>query len=227
MQEKTGKKSEISERISQVIDYLGVNNTDFSKKLGYQRSQTIHDITNSKSAPSFDFFNKFMNSEYSDLINIHWLITGKGGMVVDKSVSAPIKIEKSGIPRIDIEAAAGVGGNIFSFGEKDIIDYYNIPSFNRAKVDFIIGVSGSSMQPKYNSGDMLGCKIINEKSYIEWNKPHIISTKDRGILVKRIKRGSTENVLLLVSDNTEYEPFEIPKDEITGIAVVIGAIRLE
>jgi hypothetical protein len=31
----------------------------------------------------------------------------------------------------------------------------------------------------------------------------------------------------MVSEDPEYDPFEIPKEEITGIALVVGVIRLE
>ncbi len=56
------KNTDISERLSQLIDYLNVSKNEFAKKLGYNRSQTIYDIINRKAKPSFDFFNKFFNS---------------------------------------------------------------------------------------------------------------------------------------------------------------------
>lgn len=55
----------------------------FAQKLGYTRSQTIYDITNGKSAPSYDFFKRFMLSEYSAIYNIDWLITGRGNMLYE------------------------------------------------------------------------------------------------------------------------------------------------
>ncbi len=81
MQEKNEKNSEISERISKVIDFQGGNKNKFAKILGYERSQSIYDIVNGKSAPSFDFFNRFFNSEISDKYNADWLFTGKGEML--------------------------------------------------------------------------------------------------------------------------------------------------
>lgn len=74
------KNSEISERILQIIEYVKVTPNKFSKNLGYDRTQTIYDILNCKSAPSFDFFQRLFNSEYSELINPIWLFTGKGNM---------------------------------------------------------------------------------------------------------------------------------------------------
>ena len=83
------------------------------------------------------------------------------------------------------------------------------------------------MYPKYNSGDVIACAIINERTFIQWNKPHVIVTKEQGIFVKRILEGKKKSTLGLKSDNKDYPLFEVPTDEITGIALVIGVIRLE
>lgn len=76
-----GNKSEISERISEIIEYLGVNPNVFSKKLGYDRSQTVYDVINGKSAPSYDFFHRLVISEYSEILNLDWLFSGHGEML--------------------------------------------------------------------------------------------------------------------------------------------------
>lgn len=79
------KNTEISERINQLIDYVGDSKNEFAKKLGYERSQSIYDISNGKSKPSFDFFEKLLNSEYSEIINIEYLISGIGNIEKTKS----------------------------------------------------------------------------------------------------------------------------------------------
>lgn len=75
------KITEISERVAQLIEYWGVNKNDFAKKLGYKRAQTVYDIVNGKAKPSFDFFNRLYNTEYSENINPFWIFTGKGEMI--------------------------------------------------------------------------------------------------------------------------------------------------
>lgn len=72
--------TDISERIITALDYLNVTPNKFGEILGYERSQTVYDIINRKSKPSFDFFCKYINSDISEIINIEWLITGKGEM---------------------------------------------------------------------------------------------------------------------------------------------------
>ena len=91
----------------------------------------------------------------------------------------------------------------------------------------MIEVTGSSMYPKYNSGDVVACTIISESTFIQWNKFHVIATREQGLLIKRLHQSKDTEKLTLVSDNKDYPPFDIPKEEICGIAIVAGVIRLE
>ena len=89
MQKKEHKNTEISERISKLIEALGIKPNAFALALGYNRSQTIYDIVNGKSAPSFDFFNKLAMSEYSEVLNIDWVLTGRGENLLTKTPKIP------------------------------------------------------------------------------------------------------------------------------------------
>lgn len=79
--ESNVKNTEISERVFLMIQKLSSNPNSFAAGLGYTRSQTIYDILNGKSAPSYDFFRRFMFSPYSQQISIDWLLTGRGKMM--------------------------------------------------------------------------------------------------------------------------------------------------
>lgn len=76
--------TKISDRVRMIIENEKVTPNKFSQNLGYERSQTIHDILNSKSNPSYDFFYRFAKSEYSELYDLFWLITGEGEMLKRK-----------------------------------------------------------------------------------------------------------------------------------------------
>ena len=79
--EKENKNADISARIAKILDYINESKNSFALKLGYERAQTVYDIINGKSAPSYDFFKKFQLSEYSEIINTDWLLTGRGSML--------------------------------------------------------------------------------------------------------------------------------------------------
>lgn len=131
------------------------------------------------------------------------------------------------IPLVTAKAAAGFGGSDFSITEEDVKEYYVIPKFRHCNVDFMIEVSGTSMYPHYNPGDVIACSILHNTQFIQWNKCHVIATREQSILVKRLLPGDDAQHLKAVSDNKEYLPFDIPVDEITGIALVVGSVSLE
>lgn len=131
------------------------------------------------------------------------------------------------IPLVDAFAAAGFGNSNFSIAEHDVKEYYVVPKFKHCHVDFMIEVSGLSMYPHFNSGDVIACSILHNTGFIQWNKCHVIATREQGMLVKRLMPGEDKKHLRAISDNKEYPPFEIPVDEITGIAIVVGSVGLE
>ena len=89
------KNAEISARIAEILQYTGETRNSFAVKLGYERAQTLYDIMNMKSAPSYDFFRRFSISEFSDIIDLKWLLSGHGSMLREPAqcpsnpVSAP------------------------------------------------------------------------------------------------------------------------------------------
>lgn len=97
MQEKTKKNTDISERILQMLEYLNINSNNFAKKIGYNRSQMLYDIINGKSKPSYEFFFRFLDSEYSEIISIEWLISGKSDMIRTNKIS----FSESKIPHVN------------------------------------------------------------------------------------------------------------------------------
>lgn len=158
-----------------------------------------------------------------------WLITGKGEMLRN-GVSEPHPQHSpnmAGIPLVEIEAVAGFGNADFAITEQDVKDYYIVPEFSLLHIDFMLKIRGSSMYPKYNSGDVVACTIIKERNFIQWNRCHIIATASQGILCKRLLPSERKGYIRAVSDNTSYPPFEIPEEDITGIALVVGVVRME
>lgn len=103
-------------------------------------------------------------------------------------------------------------------------DRYDIPMFRGA--DFLIYVSGDSMQPKYFSGDLVACKRLPVDTFFQWNKVYVIDS-EQGVIIKRIREGRDNGHVVLVSENPAYAPFELPLEKIYSIALVIGVVRAE
>ncbi len=183
-----------------------------------------------------------------------WLLLGDGDMIIDndntknitninqhpvfseasrKHNSNPFEeliipvSEPKGIPLVSVQAVGGFAGKDFSIQERDIEAYYVIPKFRNLNVDFLIEVVGDSMMPRIFPGDIVACSIIRNPQFIQWNKTYLISSEEQGMIVKRLKKSSEKDSYLAVSDNQEYDPFDIPKMDIRGIARVVGVIHAE
>ncbi len=212
------------ERILKYLDFKGISKNKFYKETGLSNGflDKVNDIGSGKL--------EIILYTYKD-INPEWLLTGKGPMLRQDTVALAKPATNSDdlkpIPLVYQDAVAGFGNAEFNITDQDVKEYYVVPKFKHSKVDFMIEVRGNSMYPKYNSGDVVACCILKESSFIQWNKPHVIATREQGILVKRILKGPSDDYLTLKSDNQDYPPFDVPKSEITGIALIVGVIRIE
>lgn len=140
------------------------------------------------------------------------------------SIERAQSVVQIGIPLLPVEAVAGVlSGNDMQVMDYDC-DYYNIPTFKGA--EFLIQISGDSMQPKYYSGDIVACKRLPIDTFFQWNRVYVISS-EQGVIIKRVRKGTDMQHITLVSENTDYEPFELPLNKIHSIALVVGIVRAE
>lgn len=215
--------SNIKERILQLAKNQGFSFENFFDKIGM-------------SYGNFKGENKKRPINSDALVNIltlipdanpTWLLTGEGSMLKSEQnllVASPSENQNEGIPLIPLDAMAGVGSGEISVLELDC-ERYVIPMFKGA--DYLIPVKGSSMYPKYNSGDVVACKKLSlQDIFFQWNKVYVLDT-EQGALIKRVCKGSDNEHITLVSDNEKYEPFELHKSQIYAIALVVGVVRLE
>lgn len=206
-----------------MVDFFGSGaNTTFANIVGVSEGNIRGYIKNV--VPKQDFLEKVVRN--CD-VNPMWLLTGKGEMIINAQevpIAHHTESSKKGIPLIPLSAMAGA-----LTGENSILEYecerYIVPAFNGA--DFLISVKGNSMTPTYISGDIVACQRVPMTSlFFQWNKPYVLDTA-QGALIKRIKPGHDKQHILIVSDNEQYDPFELPYSEIYAVALVIGIIRLE
>lgn len=213
---------------------------EFYKKTGVTRG-----ILTQNNGITEDNLARFL--AYAPDVNIEWLLTGNGpmlraderdggnnkkdevGATDERSTSGipiatPATTPGEGIPLLPIDAMAGA-----LTSEQTVLEYecerYVVPIFNGA--DFLIPVSGNSMTPTYYPGDIVACKRVPLSGlFFQWGKIYVIDTS-QGPLIKRIKPGQSPEQLCIVSDNNDYDPFQLPITDVRAVALVVGVIRLE
>lgn len=227
-----------TKRLIEYATIKGIPISIFEKNIGKAPSY----LRNSKDITS-SVINTLMKV-YPDL-SIDWLITGKGEMLNDslvstgnnteeinqflegrlkknKSAQIIIPLEKETRPRIPYTAAAGSLTNAMegvTASQCERMPRITIfPDY-----DFTIIIKGDSMEPKYEGGDEVACKRIDNTSFIQWGKPHVLDTA-QGIIIKRIYENGDK--IRCVSYNPEYPDFSIDKSEIYSMSLVVGLVRL-
>jgi len=212
------------DRLLKFLTYLDIGQNAFEKKVGISNGYVSHN----KGSFGSSIISK-ISKTYPEL-NTVWLLTGKGEMLTNEQYAPnPIAVpDNDGIPLIPIEAVAG-----FQSGDSEGVtveqcERYKVPEFSQRGVDFLTRVSGSSMYPKYNNGDILACKKIPQLTFIQWGKIYVLDTV-QGALVKRLyKDPEDKECVICKSDNVErYPEFSIHVSEIRSISIVIGVIRIE
>lgn len=124
-------------------------------------------------------------------------------------------------PHVDLYAAGG--GN-------EVLDGVTLSQCEQVPVvpmlpryDFTMRVTGESMQPQIRPGDVVACMRIDEPTFLQWGRIHVLSTS-QGIVIKKIFDAG--DGIRCVSFNKDYPDFVIPKQEIYSFNLVVGLIRL-
>ncbi len=221
---------DIKERIKQFADSKGIPIYKFESTAGLSNGYVNGIRKGIGSEKLSDILRAFPE------LNRNWLLFGEGEMLrtgapaeasVSEDTPPPQLIPAppgKGLPLIPLPAMAG-----FLKGAADIdpneIEWYFVPAFRDCQ--FLIRVKGESMSPRYLSGDIVACREVQDTgTFFQWGKTYVLDT-DQGVVIKRVRPSEKENHILCVSDNPEYDPFDVPIAGIYHLAIVRGLIREE
>ncbi|MCM1368936.1 MAG: hypothetical protein NC204_01020 [Candidatus Amulumruptor caecigallinarius] len=166
-------------------------------------------------------------------INISWLITGEGEMLLDDNMEendiAPD--DKNYIPFYDSITSGSFNGRV---GNADrpatLIGHIEAGGWFAGRATAAIRHIGDSMV-EYPSGCILAVREVLDRSLIIPGKNYVVETSEFRV-TKRIQSGSRPGFMALYSSNTEtyldgrliHEPFEVPIESIRRIYDVLGFI---
>lgn len=235
-------KDQAFARLIQAVEYLKDNGQartqmDMAALMGVRQPHLASALNGDYKRLTEGFLRKFA-AAYSDYINEDWLLTGEGRMekkltfevpsdLTDGHLSLVNKIinDKGSLrPHIPADkavvAAGFVGSAIGSVreGECEVRPMMApLPWY-----DFTIEVSGDSMEPTLQDGDIIACEWLHDSTEFVHNRIYVLDTAE-GAVVKRVERKG--NTLHCHSDNLEYPDFDVPVDIVLRSARVVGLIR--
>lgn len=222
----------IKERILLFLEHENIPKIQFYKELGMSHSNFSKDVI--KSSIGSDKIVRILNM-HPDL-SPEWLLLGKGDMLLStKNIETKSLTElktkeaiipEQSIPFYNVIASAGILSQIFD-QHQQAEDSIFIP--NMPRCDGAMQISGDSMSPILQSGDIIAFKRVHSFDYIMWRQIYIIDFSIEGddyLAIKRLKKSEKgEDYVQLVSENPEHDPIDIPRSAIRHLAIVKFSIR--
>lgn len=212
----------INKRFETIIKELyGNNQSSFAKAIGVTPTVIANVVGSRQGKPSFDVMEKVCANAN---ISARWLLTGKGSMFNKESNTPESSVTtnpRSGIPYYDVDF---IGGFCEIFNNQTITpqNYITIQGFEKA--DCWCNVSGHSMEPKINHGDIIALRKSSVEDILYGEIYAVVTNSIRTI--KIIRKSRKPNILRFIPINIdEFDEKEYPISDIIQIYKVIGSIR--
>lgn len=225
MQEKRQEKSPIKQNILLYLAQKGVSPYEFYKESGVTRG-----ILQQNNGISEDNIARFL--AYAPDVSVEWLITGRGEML---STMQEKKQEKSDseekLPKVSHNPTIGkpyydvdfLGGFNEIVNSQVTIPTNNIVIQGFEKADFWCNVTGHSMEPKINHGDIIALHKCTLED-IQYGEIYAV-VLDTLRTIKILRRSSDPKKLRFAPINTtDYDEQEYPVERIMNVFEVIGSI---
>lgn len=205
----------IGERIKKLLDYKGVTPYTVSINTGVSQATMSRIIKNSTAKPSngtIEVLAKYFNTTPD------WILTGRGEMIKE----TPETLINSHRIRywVDVDATAG---GVTQFDDMMSSQYIDLAITEFRDCTDAVNLYGDSMLPLYKSGQIIILKEWKE-SFIDYGNVYLVVTKKGNRMVKYLRKGSDADHVLCVSENKEFDSFEILMDDILRLYLVKGGI---
>lgn len=208
-------RSIFQERLVNAYNYLlnkGLVHTkqQFANAIGKSSGDVSSALNNYGRVLTMGFLKKVADA-FPDVLNREYLLDGVGS--VEKVI---------GKPHIPFEVSAG--GVASALGSATVSDCELRPTNPLfSSYDFTIEVSGESMSPYIQHGDILACKFVTWNAILSHpTRCFVIDTPD-GAVVKHLKVDG--DFLVCSSINPSFVPFRVPIVDGMRFAMVVGITR--
>ena len=158
-------------------------------------------------------------------LNKVWLLTGEGNMLnANEDTEKPRINYEKGVPYYNVDF---IGGFDIVENDQTINPEYLIDFKPYAKATCWCNISGHSMEPEINNGDIIALRRIDDFSFLPMGEIYAIVTKNDMRTVKRIGPSANPDNYTLIPTNKspEYGIQELPKNMILAVFEVMGCMK--
>ena len=220
------KNAEIIARIKYLMKEMGVRQVQFAQRIGVDTSN-LSKYLNGHMPLSESFLNRLVVNLG---VSKEWLLEGtdlpfaKSPVLAESQGGTTAAGPSSGTPVYDVDATAGVAsGRTELFANENIIGWVNLP--NMSPNCRIVRVSGDSMAPVINDGDFIAVREVSNMSQIYWGQIYLVQLDDFRV-VKYVRRHSDPNLVVLRSENPNYDDMDVRLADIHEMLLVQHILHL-
>ena len=227
--DNTGTNTVI-ERIRYIMSRLGVSQREFAVRIGIDTSN-LSKYLNGHIPVSDALLNRIVVNVGA---NKQWLATGEGlpfaagTRVVTASVPGIAVADQSsgrGTPVYDIDVTAGNAPRAMLFTDDRISGWVDMPQL-LDPASKLVTVTGNSMAPVINSGDLIAVREVRDMSLILWGEIYVILLDDYR-MVKYVRRHPDRSLVILHSENAAYDDIELRRDAIRELMLVQSILHVD
>lgn len=142
----------------------------------------------------------------------------------DNRILLPIVVDVKGANIIEIIPHKAKAGYLSNYSDPEFVEslqHISLPFLGTGKFR-TFPVEGDSMPPHRDGSFIVGRYVENERD-IKDGKTYVLLTRNEGIVYKRLKRVDS-TTLMLISDNTFYDPYTVKFSDILEIWEYAGSI---
>lgn len=210
-----------SSRLQMLIDHYYMSPSAFATRIGVKTKQAVYDILKGRTRGISASIEGKILSAFPEVSRV-WLLTGEGPMLQGEG---PTKsYEGHGVPYYNMDF---IGGFDLMLNDQTNVPEYHINFKPYDKATCWCNITGHSMEPEINSGDMIALRRIEDFSFLPLGEIYAIVTTNDMRTVKRLGPSDQPDCYSLIPTNKspEYGIQTLPKDKIRCVFEVLGCMK--
>lgn len=220
---------ETKDRLKKAYEYLRNNGKVHTQQnvadiMGVKKENVSRAFNGNERYLTLGFITRF-NNAFGNIFNIDWIIKEQGDMLISgNKITVPQISYTKGVPYYNVDF---IGGFDIVLNDQTINPEYLIDFQKYNEATCWCNVSGHSMEPEINNGDIIALKKIEDFSFLPLGEVYAIVTTNGMRTIKRLGPSRNPECYTLVPTNKspEYGTQELRKDMIQHIFQVLGCMK--